>query len=128
MAANLADLQPDQWNQERESFGHLLESFVVQQVIALGAGFDHSPRFYHYRDKDQVEVDLVMEVGRKVWGIEVKASATVKSSDGKGLRRLAESSQERFQGGIVLYDGAAIIPLDRSLNLYAVPISKLWEM
>ncbi len=128
VAATLADLRPEQWNEQRPRFGHLLESFVIQQVMALAARLDHSPRFYHYRDKDQVEVDLVMEVGQKIWGIEVKAAASVQPADGKGLRRLAESSKNQFQGGIVFYGGAAIWPLDRDLNLYAVPISKLWEL
>jgi len=128
VCAMLADMRPEQWNEERTRFGHLLESFVVQQMIALSACLDHPPRFYHYRDKDQVEVDLVMETGGKVWGIEVKAAANLQSSDGKGLRRLAESSKERFRGGIVFYAGTAILPIDRQQNLYAVPISKLWEL
>ena len=127
VAAALVDLRPEQWNQERERFGHLLESFVVQQVIALGACLDYVPRFYHYRDKDQVEVDLVMEIGSKIWGIEVKAAANVQPSDGKGLRRLAESGKQRFQGGLVLYDGAATFFLDREANILAAPVSALWE-
>jgi predicted AAA+ superfamily ATPase len=97
-------------------------------MIALAADLDHPPRFFHYRDKDQVEVDLVMESGSKVWGIEVKAAANLKSTDGKGLRRLAESAPEHFQGGIIFYAGKAILPMDRQLKLYAVPISKLWEL
>ena len=32
---------------------------------------------WHYRDKDNVEVDLVMTRGARTWGVEVKASATV---------------------------------------------------
>lgn len=124
----LANLQAEHWNEERPRFGHLLESFVVQQIVALSACLDHSPRFYHYRDKDQEEVDIVMEVGNKVWGIEVKAAANLQSSDGKGLRRLAESAKEQFQGGIIFYGGAAILPIDRPLKLYAVPFSKLWEL
>lgn len=128
VAAALADLRPDQWNQERKRFGHLLESFVVQQVIALGACLDHAPRFYHYRDKDQIEVDLVMEIGNKIWGIEVKAAARAQSTDGKGLRRLAEVSKQQFQGGMVLYDGGATFFLDKTANILAVPIANLWEL
>ena len=40
---------------------------------------------YHYRDKDQGEVDLVVETGSgALVGIEVKASATVNAGDFKG--------------------------------------------
>ena len=87
-----------------------------------------TPHFYHYRDKDLVEVDLVIEIGGGVWGVEVKAAASVQAIDGKGLRRLAETAKGKFRGGIVLYDGDAVLPIDIALNLYAVPLTKLWEL
>jgi predicted AAA+ superfamily ATPase len=126
LAAALADLRPEQWNPERKRFGHLLESFVVQQFIAMGAWTDIEPRFWHYRDKDQVEVDLVIEVGSKLWGVEVKAAARVDASDGRGLERLARIAGPRFQGGLALYDGDAVLPIDRERNILAAPLKKLW--
>lgn len=85
-------------------------------------------RLWHYRDRDKVEVDCVLTQGRQTWGVEVKAAASIHSSDTKGLRHLAEQAGSDFQGGIVLYDGETMLPLDRELKLYAVPISKLWEL
>jgi hypothetical protein len=46
----------------------------------------------------------------------------------KGLKRLADQAGKDFQGGIVLYDGTSVLPIDRALNIYAVPFSKLWEL
>ncbi|MDP3559795.1 MAG: DUF4143 domain-containing protein [Legionellaceae bacterium] len=46
--------------------------------------------FYYYRDKDQVEVDFILENhARKIIGIEVKASQTILNQDFRGLRKLA---------------------------------------
>ena len=62
LAATLAGLTADDWLAERPRMGRLLESFVVQQLIAQAAWTDpNGPalRFWHYRDKDQVEVDIV---------------------------------------------------------------------
>jgi uncharacterized protein len=126
LAAALSDLRPEQWNPERKRFGLLLESFVVQQVIAMGSWADIEPRFWHYRDKDQVEVDLVIEVGSQLWGVEVKAAASVNASDGRGLQRLAHIAGRRFRGGLVLYDGDAVLPIDRENNILAAPLKKLW--
>ncbi len=128
LAATLSDLTAEQWNEERPRFGHLLESFVVQQIIAMAGWSDLEARFWHYRDKDQIEVDLVIEARNRIWGVEVKAAASTNSKDGKGLSRLAEIAGNRFQGGIVFYDGHAVIPIDKSINLSAVPLSKLWEL
>ena len=79
--------------------GHLIESFVVQRVIAQAGWTEGGLRFHHYRDKDQVGVDLVIVRGRDTWGIEVKASASVSRKDGHGLRRLAEACGDSFRGG-----------------------------
>jgi hypothetical protein len=83
---------------------------------------------WHYRDKDQVEVDCVLTRGHQTWGVEVKAATTINASDSKGLKRLAEQAGKDFQGGIVLYDGTTVLPINRKLKLYAVPISRLWEL
>lgn len=126
LAATLADLHPEDWNAKRDRFGHLLESFVLQQLVAQAGWTDPDLRFWHYRDKDKVEVDCVITRGRKVWGIEVKAAATVTSSDAAGLHRLAEQAKGDFQSGIVLYDGDSVVPLGQS-GFLGVPLSKLWE-
>jgi len=127
LAATLSDLTAGDWLGRRDRMGHLLESFVVQQIVAQAAWTDPDLRFWHYRDKDQVEVDLVITRGEKVWGIEVKASRSVNARDARGLDRLAEISGKDFQGGCVLYDGRDVMPIGGSRHP-AVPLKKLWEM
>ena len=125
LAATLAGLEAADWTTRRERFGFLLESFVVQQLIAQAGWTDPDLRFWHYRDKDQVEVDLVITRGRRTWGVEVKSAATVTEADGKGLRRLAEQCGQNFQGGMILYAGANTLPTADS-RILAVPLSELW--
>lgn len=126
LAATLAGLSSEDWLSKRERMGHLLESFVVQQLIALAAWTDPDLRFWHYRDKDQVEVDVVITRGLKTWGIEVKAATTLARADGKGLTRLADYCGKDFKGGILLYAGRDILPL-KDKRMLAVPIRELWE-
>jgi len=46
---------------------------------------------FHYRTKDKVEVDVILENRQgKVVGIEVKAASTVGQDDFSGLRHLDE--------------------------------------
>lgn len=125
LTATLSGLGAEAWRDDRARMGHLLESFVVQQVIAQGGWTDTDLRFHHYRDKDMVEVDLVITRGRETWGIGVKAASGVSSRDGRGLRRLAENCGDDFRGGVVLYDGGDILPLGDP-RLLAVPLSELW--
>ncbi|MSQ50281.1 MAG: ATP-binding protein [Betaproteobacteria bacterium] len=125
LAATLAGLDASDWITRRDRFGHLLESFVVQQLIAQAGWTDPDLRFWHYRDKDQVEVDLVVTRGQRTWGVEVKSAATITPSDSNGLRRLADQCGRDFQGGMVLYAGASILPT-ADKRILAVPLSELW--
>ena len=127
LASTLATLTANDWIKHRDRMGHLLESFAVQQVITQASWTDPDLRFWHYRDKDQVEVDLVITHGQKVWGLEMKASASVNKHDGKGLSRLAAQCGENFQSGILLYTGRDCLPVGNTPFL-AVPFSRLWSM
>ncbi len=127
IASTLVGLVEADWLTNADRFGHLLESFVVQQLMAQAAWTDPDLRFWHYRDKDQVEVDLVITRGRETWGVEVKAAATLAAADGQGLRRLAEQCGRHFRGGLILHAGASVLPTADS-RVLAVPLSELWTM
>lgn len=68
---------------------------------------------------------MIERGAREVAGLEVKASATVTSSDFRGLRRLREASGRRFVAGVVLYDGKTSASFGD--GMFAVPVRALWE-
>jgi len=116
-----ADLAAD-----RPLLGQLLETFVFQELRRQASWREESMAFFHYRDKDGAEVDIVIERGATALaGVEIKASATVTAADFRGLRKLKESTGARFAGGVVLYDGETSASFGD--GMYAVPIRTLWE-
>ncbi len=124
--SQLIGLTPDTAQQDRGAFGNVLESFVYGELRKQASFSDVGYRICHYRDRDQLEVDFVVEdeSGNTV-GIEIKASATVTPADFKGLRQLAGACGDNLMQGIVLYDGEETVPFgDR---LFAVPLSSLWR-
>lgn len=126
LAAALSGLDPESMLSDRVRLGQLLETFAYQELKRQASWSASRIRFYHFRDKDGVEVDLVLEKGAgMVAGVEVKASSTVQSQDFKGLRKLKDAAGKKFAGGIVLYDGETSGRFEESL--YAVPIAALWE-
>jgi uncharacterized protein len=115
----------DRVKADRHVFGALLESFVFCEVLKLMTASDLRLTPYHFRDQQMREVDIVLERDDgMIVGIEVKASATVKSSDFAGLRTLAEVCKDRFAYGVVLYDSADLVPFGE--RLAAAPLSCLW--
>ncbi len=86
---------------------------------------DGDYRLMYYRDADKFEVDVVIEnAAGKLVGIEVKAAATVRESDLRGLRKLAGLAGEQFRMGVLLYDGSETMPLGD--GIWAAPLSTLW--
>ena len=76
------------------------ETFVGMEIRQIDGGRAQPIQFFHYRTKAGEEVDVAFEdcAGRLI-GIEVKASATVTSSDFKGLLALAVSAVDHFVCG-----------------------------
>lgn len=126
LAAALLGIDGPTLYEEREMLGQLMETFVYQELRRQAAARDDDIRFFHFRDKDKYEVDVVLERGaRRIAGVEVKAAATVTASDFRGLRKLASAAGRRFAAGVVLYDGEASVPFGD--KLFAVPVRTLWE-
>lgn len=126
VACALLGLDADALRADRTVLGQLLETFVFQELRRQASWHEDEVRFHHFRDKDGVEVDIVLERGgTQVAGVEVKASATVTAADFRGLRKLKEAAGKRFVAGVVLYDGETSAGFGD--GLHAVPIRTLWE-
>lgn len=109
-----------------ELAGRLVETFVVGELRAQAEWSETRPSLFHYRDRDGVEVDLVLESGDgRLVGIEVKAGATVRAEDLSGLRLLERRLGPDLAAGIVL----CTAPEPRHLGgrLWILPISALWQ-
>ena len=113
-------------SRDRTLFGHLLETFVYQELRRQSVVHDRRLSFYHHRDRKGNEVDIVIERGTlEIAGVEVKASKTVGASDFRGLRKLSEVAGDRFTCGVVLYDGDRILSFGE--RFYALPTRILWD-
>ena len=125
LLSTLAGLTPVSAGQDRTWFGNVLETFVFGELLKHTTIAEGDYRMFYYRDHDQYEVDVVIEdAGGRLVGVEIKAAATVREGDLRGLKRLAGLAGDKFRLGAILYDGTETMPLgDR---LWAAPISTLW--
>jgi len=122
LGADAAALRTD-----RPLLGRLLETFVLLELRRQASWHEQPHSFFHYRDRDGAEVDVVIERGaHQVAGVEVKAAATVTAADFRGLRKLKDAAGKRFAGGVVVYDGETSASFGE--QLHAVPLRALWEM
>lgn len=106
-------------------FGHLFESFVINQIVPSAQWSAYRPNAFFWRETTgrNSEVDLVLLAGDKMIGVEVKSSSSVGEDDFAGLRRLAKDP--RFRRGFVFYTGSKVVR--QSYNMWAMPVSALWR-
>jgi predicted AAA+ superfamily ATPase len=111
---------------DRGLFGQMLETFVYQEMRREASWRRDACAFYHYRDRDDFEVDIVVEQGHStIAGVEVKAAASVNASDFRGLRKLRDAAGSRFTAGVVVYAGNATVKFGE--QMYAVPVELLTD-
>jgi hypothetical protein len=103
--------------------GALVETWAMNELLAIDRLGDRASTASFFRTSTGKEVDLVLERGRSVVGVEIKAAATVSPSDTAGLRELREAVGDRFRLGIVAHLGTTTVALDPSL--VAVPLPAL---
>jgi len=105
--------------------GPVLENFVVMELARQLTWAEERARLYHYRTKDKLEVDAVIETpDGRVIAVEVKAGATVRTEDLAGLRNLASHLGDKFVAGYVLYTGQQTLSYGGRIK--ALPMDALW--
>lgn len=109
-----------------DSIGGLFEAFVVSELLKQRSWSEQDYELFHFRDRDGVEVDLVIELDDgRIIAIEVKASSTYRADHFAGLRFLKDRLGDRFLAGLVI--GMANTGYQYADRLYGLPATALWN-
>jgi uncharacterized protein len=117
---------PDMMDYDRETAGRMLESLVYQELRAMASWQPGGIAFSHYRDKDGVKIDFVMQgFGRQIAAVDVKNSTRITKQDFAGLRKIKRFAGSRFQCGVILYTGERRLRYRE--DLFALPVKAVWS-
>jgi len=108
------------------AFGHMIETFVFDELTKSIPHQSDDWRLWHWRNQDGREIDIVAECDGSVVAIEVKASATLNAADMANLRWFKSQGPGRTRNvtGITFYLGNQILSFgDR---IFAIPLSIFW--
>lgn len=103
--------------------GLLLDHLVGLELMRRTTGLWPGARLFHFRTRHGAEVDYVVEAGREIWGIEVKASRSVDERDLRGFDVLAGRTS-RLKRRVVTFLGARRQNLGKA---EAVPLEEFLE-
>ena len=102
--------------------GHMVETFVVNEIMKTYSNNTEEAGFYYYRDSQRYEIDLLILRDGRLSLIECKAGMTYDSSDVKAFSRLENSDYEVGPSCIICLTDRAY-PLKP--GVYAFPISSI---
>ena len=107
-------------------FGHLLETFVIGELLKQASWSDHAAALGHWRTHDGQEVDLVVERDDgAITGFEIKAGRDVKRNEARGLIALRDTLGDQFNAGFIVTTGDTSYRFDD--RIYVCPIDRLWN-
>lgn len=120
------------WNRNQveldsDRAGKLIETFVFNEIASQIDANNNEYSLYHYRDREQHEIDFLVErqTDLALLGIEVKAGSAFSQNDFKHLKWFKENiAKDKTFIGIVLYTGNILGAIED--GLWAVPFSALW--
>lgn len=106
-------------------FGHLLESFVVNEIIRKVSWMDGISGVGHWRTHDGEEIDLVIELDDGgVVVFEVKSGTRVADADLKHMKTLRDKLGGNFKAGVAFHLGErSYTSMDR---IHVMPVDRLW--
>lgn len=126
LGAHLSGLTPQRVADVTAPVGPLIENFALGEIARQLTWAEEPVRLYHYRDRDGIEIDGVLErASGEVVAVEVKAAETIRPDDFRGLQHLARKLGGRLIGGFVLYAGAETLPFGDRMR--ALPLAALWQ-
>lgn len=106
LACSLTGIEGVRELAESPSYGHLFENAVIAEALKLSYAQGREPTLAFWRDSNKNEIDLLVEKGlRAVKAIEIKSSATYKSSYFDALAKIAPDLGLQPDACDVIYGG-----------------------
>ena len=101
--------------------GPILENYAVSEIIKsfANAGYIDPPLSF-YRDRDQREIDLIVEADGRLYPIEIKATATPQRSMAKQFKLLERAQGFKMGKQVILCQVQRIHHLSEDLIAYPI--------
>ena len=126
LAAWLMGVDRESLRRDTDARGRIIDTYVTAQLRAEAAAASGRVQMFHLRTQGgEHEIDLLVEIGRRLAAFEIKTSSAPKARDARDIAWLRDRlPAEQFAGGVVLHTGPHRYGLGSGIE--AVPIAGLW--
>lgn len=124
LAAYMADIEHLDYKKPDPMLGPLLETYISQNLIRILESQSTRVKMYYWHVQGRHEVDFVIQIGREIVAIEVKAATRWEQKDLSGLKTFLKYTPQ-CKAGILAYNGREVVKLED--RIWAVPLGVLVE-
>lgn len=86
-------------------FGGLFENMVIVEALKARYNMGKEPELYYFRDKQGLEIDLILNQGRRLLPMEIKSAMTYDLSFAHNLQKFVTIAKDTYSP-TVIYAGA----------------------
>jgi uncharacterized protein len=108
-----------------ELTGEIYETMVVGELFKWIKTTQSDAELYFYRSRSGLEVDVLVETGAGITGMEIKARKTIAPKDITPMKEVAGALGKKWRGGIVVYAGNEIKKI-ADPQIWAIPSRRLF--
>ena len=112
---------------ESNNRGAVYETFVLSELVKANTYAAQPVDLSFYRTSDGKEIDFVLDNGKGLVLLEVKAAHSVTPTDFRHIRHFIEQNPGRVVQGMMLYAGERALPFGEcdGVGLWAVPLGMM---
>jgi uncharacterized protein len=100
--------------------GPYFETFVVSEILKTFYNAGRNPPVYFYRDKDKIEIDLLIEDNGMLYPVEIKKTASPSKKDIRSFPILQRIRMIQIRTGSVVCSGASLGSI--APDIFSVPV------
>lgn len=103
--------------------GLFFETYVVGEIIKSFANNGEDAPIYFYRDKDKVEIDLLIEENNTLYPVEIKKTASPNSEDAKNLYITSRIKNVQIGQNVILCNTDKVVSVQKGdVTALAIPL------
>ena len=106
--------------------GAFFETYVVSEIVKSFANNGEDAPIYFYRDKDKIEIDLLIEQDNTLYPLEIKKTATPKSDDAKNFFITSRIKNVQIAQSIIVCNTNKVSSVKRGeTSAFVIPVEFL---
>lgn len=115
LASYLLGIQDKETLLNSPNFGNLFETMIVTDFLKRFLHFGEMPSMYYMRTRDDLEIDLVLELNQKLHLFEIKSAMTIFPKHAASLQRVMADKKFKIETAAIISNSPDSYPLSEKI-------------